>query len=332
MKKRVDYGKVAFVLAVLIVLIFAFDFARRALIGLFGHPSGLIAGSASSVSDSTADNPVASTDASAPAGEDSQAGTEPAASPDGGYDAALYQTVSKPYADVSNGPLVLVNKEHAYQGATGSTVLTGFQNLKNECYRLKNFDLLVRADVIDPLNSLFKDFNANSGLKNVMLYSTHETNAGGMYAPAIPERAAGYSVDLSVLNDDGSLAAFTGEGKYNWITTNCGTYGFIQRYPADKESVTGIAGAPWHLRYVGVAHAALMKELNLCLEEYIDMLRERTVSGTHASVTAAGVAYDIYYVPATPNGNTEVPVPKTGTYTISGNNVDGFIVTTQPAG
>ena len=46
-------------------------------------------------------------------------------------------------------------------------------------------------------------------------------------------------------------------------------YGFIERYPANKEAVTGIAHEPWHFRYVGRPHAQRMTDLGLTLEEYL---------------------------------------------------------------
>ena len=48
-------------------------------------------------------------------------------------------------------------------------------------------------------------------------------------------------------------------------------YGFIIRYPADKEDITRIEYEPWHIRYVGVNHAAYMYLHNLCLEEYVEL-------------------------------------------------------------
>ncbi len=78
----------------------------------------------------------------------------------------------------------------------------------------------------------------------------------------------------------------------------------------------------WHFRYVGLPHACVMAENDLCLEEYIDYLRGFPFSGEHLQVTCLGRSYEIYYCP-----RDQVYVPVNGTYTISGNNVDGFIVT-----
>ena len=53
---------------------------------------------------------------------------------------------------------------------------------------------------------------------------------------------------------------------------HCQDYGFILRYPKDKEDVTGIIYEPWHYRYVGKEHAAKIMSEGICLEEYIEQL------------------------------------------------------------
>ena len=55
-----------------------------------------------------------------------------------------------------------------------------------------------------------------------------------------------------------------------WVREHCWEYGFILRYPADKTAITRISHEPWHIRYVGTAHSLIMRDENLCLEEYID--------------------------------------------------------------
>ena len=52
---------------------------------------------------------------------------------------------------------------------------------------------------------------------------------------------------------------------------NCYKYGFILRYPKDKENITGIMYEPWHYRYVGKEAAKEITEKGLCLEEYLEM-------------------------------------------------------------
>lgn len=52
-------------------------------------------------------------------------------------------------------------------------------------------------------------------------------------------------------------------------------YGFILRYPAGKEDITGVSYEDWHFRYVGEASAKYMTEHDLTLEEYLEALRSR---------------------------------------------------------
>lgn len=47
------------------------------------------------------------------------------------------------------------------------------------------------------------------------------------------------------------------------------SWGFIERYPAGKEKITGIAYEPWHFRYVGITHAEKIRHMGLTLEEYL---------------------------------------------------------------
>ena len=68
-------------------------------------------------------------------------------------------------------------------------------------------------------------------------------------------------------------------------------YGFVERYRAEKQSITGIAAEPWHFRYVGVPHAQLMEELGLCLEEYLELLRHRSLQFRSENGRRAKVQY-----------------------------------------
>lgn len=56
------------------------------------------------------------------------------------------------------------------------------------------------------------------------------------------------------------------------VADNAYHYGFIIRYPKEKEDITGYGYEPWHLRYVGSNKIA--KEIhdnNICLEEYLNL-------------------------------------------------------------
>ena len=84
-----------------------------------------------------------------------------------------------------------------------------------------------------------------------------------------PEHQTGLTIDVSSINvnySTGSTFANSKEGK--WLAENAYLYGFIIRYPEDKENVTGFDYDPSQVRYVGVELATYLYENNLALEEY----------------------------------------------------------------
>ena len=74
--------------------------------------------------------------------------------------------------------------------------------------------------------------------------------------PGHSEHQTGLALDFNDVSGDFALTE-----AYRWLQEHGAEYGFIQRYPAGKESVTGIAEESWHYRYVGRPHAQAMKRL-----------------------------------------------------------------------
>lgn len=82
------------------------------------------------------------------------------------------------------------------------------------------------------------------------------------------EHQTGLALDIlssSNLNMDISQEN-TAENK--WMKEHCYEYGFILRYPKDKENITKISYEPWHFRYVGKEAAEYIRKNNLTLEEF----------------------------------------------------------------
>lgn len=82
--------------------------------------------------------------------------------------------------------------------------------------------------------------------------------------PGTSEHHTGLAFDLTV---PGYYFGDTPQAE--WLADNCWNYGFILRYTANKEDITGFLPEPWHVRYVGKDHAVFMKNNNLALEEYL---------------------------------------------------------------
>ncbi len=83
--------------------------------------------------------------------------------------------------------------------------------------------------------------------------------------PGTSEHNIGLAMDICNTYD-----SFADSAEYAWLMKNAYKYGFILRYPKEKEDVTGIVFEPWHWRYVGVEYAKKIKDSGLCLEEYLD--------------------------------------------------------------
>ena len=104
-------------------------------------------------------------------------------------------------------------------------------------------------------------------------------------------------------------------------------YGFIERYAKDKEEITGIFNIePWHFRYVGYPHSKIMQENGFSLEEYTQFIKAYLEDNKYLFEQAHRAEIEIYYVPAK-DDKTLIKIPENCVYQISGNNIDGFVVT-----
>ncbi len=82
--------------------------------------------------------------------------------------------------------------------------------------------------------------------------------------PGTSEHNAGLAMDICSL-----YQSFEETDEFRWLSENAADYGFILRYPEDKQDITNIIYEPWHWRYVGVDAAKEMKASGQCLEEYL---------------------------------------------------------------
>lgn len=223
---------------------------------------------------------------------------------------------------------------------------------------LSNNDSISKIGINDyMITSFYRDYAEQEATLEEMIIEYGSESAARRYCalPGHSEHHTGLAFDCKVYTDDG-VSYKLGDEKtpvlYNWIYDNCARFGFIHRYQAGKEAITGTAAESWHFRYVGVPHAGVIKEKGFCLEEYIDFIKAYTYDN-YLVVETDTVTYAIYYVEAETetvvipevkdeNGNVITPagvteqIPDTVSvylptgnvpYEISGNNVDGFIIT-----
>ena len=84
--------------------------------------------------------------------------------------------------------------------------------------------------------------------------------------PGHSEHQLGLSIDVEGSNGD--YNKFEESNEFKWMINNSYKYGFILRYPKNKEKITGYKYEPTHLRYVGYSLAKYLKRNSMTLEEY----------------------------------------------------------------
>lgn len=315
MKKnqRLNWRRVFWTFIVCIVSIIAVDCVRRQF---YDTTTGsiIVNGNFKSLDISGSNITILSTD------------SEPDA--EGSVEHLGYSQINVSRESMYTGSLCLINAGNPANGIFLS--MTGLAETKNDFYILRDENMVLSIEAAGQLNKMMSDYNAATGNDNFVVYSTTQSYSGedSIYTVSYPESITGYTVDLAIKSSSGEIIEYDGMDTESWIIDNCTKYGFIVRYPQDKESITGVSASVAHLRYVGDVHAAIMKEKNYCLEEYIDFLKSYTLDTGAFEYTLNEKSYEIYYASADMNGaETTISVPVDFNYTISGNNIDGFIIT-----
>ncbi|MCI8653574.1 MAG: M15 family metallopeptidase [Angelakisella sp.] len=148
-------------------------------------------------------------------------------------------------------------------------------------------------------------------------------------APGCSEHHTGLAIDLGERREEIDFICpdFPAGGLCGRFSQMAARYGFVLRYPAGKEAVTGIAHEPWHFRYVGVPHALIMEERGLVLEEYLELLRLHPWGKDPLYCRTQGMEAAVSFLPAGPGGTARLSQREDSPCSISGNNRDGFIIT-----
>ncbi|NBD27954.1 D-alanyl-D-alanine carboxypeptidase family protein [Paenibacillus glycinis] len=247
--------------------------------------------------------------------------------------------------ELHDGSLILVNKAHPV--ATCTLRLEDVTNGMLQAAGREEPRIRLDAECLAQLSALLDACEGGDRIAVVSGYRSKQTQRD-IYADKLRERGRAYTESYVALpgasEHQTGLAVDVGlagrgldyiapsfpedEGPSAAFRRLAPEYGFVQRYQESKTEITGIACEPWHYRYVGRPHAAIMTRENLCLEEYTSYLKQYAFGKAHLLFTDGVRTYEIYYVAALPGG-TDVPVPGAGEsagWELSGNNRDGYVV------
>lgn len=245
---------------------------------------------------------------------------------------------------IHSGTTILVNGSNEFVFPSDVFAPT-MADTKNSDYYVRDRSVCLRTEVTEKLNELMTEYRAVKNKKNIMVfngYLDYETQKSyydravsnyGVDKASMMQAMAGFadahtglSVDFRIYVN-GEVSDFKGEDESSWIVENAYRYGFIQRFPAGKEVTTGFNASMSKYRYVGIPHSVLIKNNEITLEEYIVRVKAYTYETSHWYCEFEGSTYEVYYAPASKEAKTVVYVPNDKEYTVTGNNVDGFIVT-----
>lgn len=181
---------------------------------------------------------------------------------------ATPETVTEP--TMVNG-IMVVNKKHplpaTFAPGDDPTAATAIRQLIADG----------QAQGLDISNNMssFRSFENQTSLYNNYVTQSGQEQADTFSArPGYSEHQTGLAFDLidnagALLGSEGSSE--TSQQAAKWVEENAHKYGFIVRYKAGFEAVTGYQAEAWHLRYVGVEVATEIYSKNIPLETYLNV-------------------------------------------------------------
>ncbi len=105
------------------------------------------------------------------------------------------------------------------------------------------------------------------------LYDSYVSSLGQEQTDQVSARAGfsehqtGFTVDLAATHED-AYSEFSQTRAYRWANAHCWEYGWLLRYPEDKDAITGYGFESWHYRYVGKDVSQAVHYSNLTYDEF----------------------------------------------------------------
>lgn len=126
------------------------------------------------------------------------------------------------------------------------------------------------------LKSAYRSYKTQKTMYYNRLKKNNGKDDGWVAMPGSSDHQTGLGCDVVPRSwrDKPMNGKMGAEPECRWMAEHCSEFGFILRYPEDKENETEINYEPWHMRYVGIPAAVYIMENGLCLEEFNDQLQE----------------------------------------------------------
>ena len=125
------------------------------------------------------------------------------------------------------------------------------------------------------LKSAYRSWKTQNTMYKNRLNKNKGKDDGWVSKAGASDHQTGLGCDVVPRNwtDRGMNERMAKEKECVWMAAHCQEFGFILRYPEDKQDITEINYEPWHMRYVGIPVAKYIMENGLCLEEFTEQLQ-----------------------------------------------------------
>ncbi|MBR2354107.1 MAG: hypothetical protein IKA76_06385 [Clostridia bacterium] len=221
------------------------------------------------------------------------------------------------------GNLLLLDDDHPYEGDADVVKFSNHSSRpKNEerknIYTLRDSSNFGGTEeTVIALHALIKGYyDQSDNDDNLIVDQAFASNLSEQIDPIFSMGTTvslTYYADYSEDKDPTEEPSIQGVAKYKWIYDHAHEYGFI----IVEDNI---------FRYVGIPHAAYMKQNNLSLTQYLDKLRSTSYEKSLV-ITAENETYRTYYISETAEDKM---VPADLDWTVSGDNLGGYIITFKP--
>ena len=199
------------------------------------------------------------------------------------FSASAYDSTGY-FFDADDACLVLVNANLPFEEEPSPTLEdadeTGIQLEAEAAQQYRSMAEAAAADGITlTLTAGYQDAETRTAAyearkQTYLARHKSEEEAAARAAAILPEAAAnehgtGYAADILSTDYTAQDTGFASTRAYQWLTAYAAEYGFILRYPEDRQAITGVVFEPWHWRYVGVKNALAIRASGLSLEEFL---------------------------------------------------------------
>ena len=194
----------------------------------------------------------------------------------------------RPDIDITQWQYRLVNTSHLLDGSYAPEMATlegGHKFDARAADALKEFIAGARAEGLSVY--VVSTYRAYETQKYLFDRKLNEKLASGLgqdeaYAaaarivaiPGTSEHQTGLSADITDRHYEYMNESLEDTALFQWMQAHCAEYGFIVRFPKEKQDITGIMYEPWHFRYVGQEAAQYIMDNGLCLEEFVALYEE----------------------------------------------------------